>query len=629
MYEKIALIAPYEELKAIADQVIDEKKINITTAIGDMHFGVIEAQKAKKQGKMVVISRGGTAKIIKENVDIPVVEIKVTGYDLLRVLNKYKDVKKNIAVVGYDNVVSGAKVISDILGFNIKYFPVLEENDVEKNIEMAHKLGMDIIIGDTIAVRVAKEKEIEYELIRSGKEAILNSIEEAKELYEAIEIEREKTQRDRILLDFLNEGVVAVNKDGKIITYNPMAEKILCLPRENVINKKASDIIPNTRIHEVLKSGKAELGDIQNTNNAVIVTNRIPIVLEDEVKGVVVTFQDITKIQEVEKKIRQKLSEKGLTAKKTFDNIIGDSKIVKKAIKMSKVFAKSDSTILITGESGTGKEVFAQAIHNYSGRKNDPFVAINCAAIPGNLLESELFGYVEGAFTGARKGGKKGLFELAHRGTIFLDEISEMDIQVQARILRVIQEMEVMRIGDDKIIPIDVRIIAATNKNLLYEVNDKRFRSDLYYRLNVLNIYIPPLRDRADDVEIIANYLIRKLSRKYNKKINKLSQGIVDILNNYRWPGNIRELENFMEKLVLIGEAEVFKEESVNLVFNELQSDIKRNQIDEKNCLKGTLEEIEKKIIKMVLEEENYNKSKTAERLGITRVTLNNKLINV
>jgi transcriptional regulator with PAS, ATPase and Fis domain len=204
-----------------------------------------------------------------------------------------------------------------------------------------------------------------------------------------------------------------------------------------------------------------------------------------------------------------------------------------------------------------------------------------------------------------------------------------MDIQVQARILRVIQEMEVMRIGDDKIIPIDVRIIAATNKNLLNEVKNKRFRSDLYYRLNVLNIYIPPLRDRADDIEIIANYLIRKLSRKYNKKINKLSRRVVDILKNYKWPGNIRELENFIEKLVLIGETEVFKQESINLVFHELQSDIKKKQVEEINYLEGTLEEIERKIIKKVLEEENYNKTKTAERLGITRVTLNNKLKTV
>ncbi len=627
MYEKIILIAPYEGLKIIADNVINEKKINIETKIGDMDFGVIEAEKAKEQGKVVVISRGGTAKVIKENVDIPVVEIKVTGYDLLRVLNKYKDVNKNIAVIGYENVVSGAKVISDILDFDIKYFPVLEESEVEKNIEMAHELGMDIIIGDTIAVRIAKEKGMKYELIRSGNEAILNSIEEARKLYETIQIEREKNQRDRILLDFLNEGVIAVNKNGEIITYNPMAEEIFGLPRENVINKKVSDIIPNTRIHEVLKSGKAEFGDIQNTRNAVIATNRVPIVLENEVKGVVVTFQDITKIQEVEKKIRQKFSEKGLTAKKTFDHIIGDSKIIKTAIKMAKEFSRSDSTILITGESGTGKEIFAQAIHNYSDRKSGPFVAINCAAIPGSLLESELFGYVEGAFTGARKEGKKGLFELAHSGTIFLDEISEMDIQVQARILRVIQEMEVMRIGDDKIIPIDVRIMAATNKDLFNEVNNKKFRSDLYYRLNVLNIYIPPLRNRPDDIEVIANYLIRKLSRKYNKRIKKLSQGVIDILNNYNWPGNIRELENFIEKLTIIGEIEGFEKEGMDIVFNELQS--ATHKTEETNYLEGTLEEIESKVIKKVLEIESYNKTKTAERLGITRVTLNSKLKKV
>ncbi len=629
MYDKIALIAPYDGLKTIADQVINEKKLNITTAIGDMSGGVLEARKAKKKGKKVVISRGGTARVIKEYVDIPVVEIKVTGYDLLRVLNKYKDAKKNIAVVGYDNVVSGAKAISGILGFDIKYFPVLKEDEVEKNIEIAYEFGMELIIGDTIAVRMAKKKGIGYELIRSGKEAILNSIEESKKLYEAIEIEREKNQRNRILLDFLNEGVIAADKDGRIITYNPMAEKIFGLPKENVINRKACDIIPNTRIHEVIKTGKAELGDIQSTNNAVIATNRVPITLEDEVKGVVVTFQDITKIQEVEQKIRQKLSEKGLTAKKTFDNIIGDSKTIKKAITMSKKFAESDSTILITGESGTGKEIFSQAIHNYSDRKNSPFVAVNCAAIPGNLLESELFGYVEGAFTGAKKGGKKGLFELAHRGTIFLDEISEMDIGVQARILRVIQEMEVMRIGDDKIIPIDVRIVAATNKSLLEEVKNKNFRRDLYYRLNVLNIFIPPLRDREGDIEILAKYITRKLGKKYNKKVNQLSQKAINILKKYEWPGNIRELENFIEKLVLIGEIDAFKDDIINLIFNELQSNCEKNQIQEFNYLEGTLEQIERKIIKKVLEEEHFNKTKTAERLGITRVTLNNKLKNV
>ncbi|MBM7615622.1 sigma 54-interacting transcriptional regulator [Alkaliphilus hydrothermalis] len=628
MYEKIVLIAPYAGLKTISDQVVEENNIDLTTRTGDMFLGVAEAQKAKAEGKKVIISRGGTAKVIRENVNIPVVEIKVTGYDLLRVLHKYKNVKKKIAVIGYDNVVSGAKVLSGILGIDIKYFPVLEEEEVEKKIELAYQSEIDIVIGDTIAVRMAERKGMEYELISSGKEAILNSIEEAIKLYEAIEIEREKNQRNRIVLDFINEGVVAVDKSGKIIIYNPMAEKIFGIPRENAMNKNVAEVIPNTRITNVLLSGKEKLGDIQNAGNAIIATNRVPIILEDEVKGVVVTFQDITKIQEVEKQIRQKLLKNGLTAKKTFNNIIGDSPIIQKAIKMAKEFAKSESTILISGESGTGKEVFAQSIHNESSRRNGPFVAINCAAIPGNLLESELFGYVEGAFTGARKEGKKGLFELADRGTIFLDEISEMDIQVQARILRVIQEMQVMRIGDDKIIPIDVRIIAATNKHLLKEVKNKTFRNDLYYRLNVLNIYIPPLRERTGDIEAIGNYLLRKLCKKYNKRMCRLSKRVVEILNNYEWPGNIREMENVMEKLVLIGEEEIFKEDSLHLVFNELQTMVSK-ETEEIDYLEGSLEEIEKKIIKKVLEEEGYNKTRAAERLAITRVTLNKKLKNV
>ncbi|KAB3536962.1 PAS domain-containing protein [Alkaliphilus pronyensis] len=624
MYDRIAFIAPYEDLKKIADEAMGEMGIFIDTYVGDLQRGVNNAIKAKKEGKKIVISRGGTARVIQEQVDIPVVEIKVTGYDLLRVLNKYKYSKKKVAVIGYGNVISGARVIADILGFNVEYFPIDVEHEVVEKVQLAYDLGIDVIIGDTISVRTANSMGMEYELIKSGKEAIINAYEEAQKLYEAIERESEKKQRYKTIVNFIEEGIIAVNKNEEVILYNPVAEKIFQIPKDKVMYKKASDVIPNTRIPNVLRTGKPELGYIQYTGNA---TNRVPIIVEGEVKGVVVTFQDITRIQEVEQRIREELHKKGLTAKKTFDHILGESKIIKKAIELSKKYAKTDSTILLCGESGTGKEVFAQAIHNYSSRRNKPFVAINCAAIPGNLLESELFGYAEGAFTGARKGGRKGLFEMAHGVTIFLDEISEMDIKVQARILRVIQEMEVMRIGDDRIIPIDVRIISATNKDLEREVKRKSFRNDLYYRINVLIINIPPLREREGDIEVLAKHFIEKYSRLYNKTMNKLSDNVVEVLKRYYWYGNVRELENVIAKLVIVGEEEISKKESAALVFKDLLADDK-SEI-EVNLLEGSLKEIELKIIKQVLEEENYNKTKTAERLRITRVTLNNKLKDV
>lgn len=627
MHEKIIFVAPYDGLKNIAVQVMKEMNIHIDTYVGDLGIGIEKTIEAQKNGKRVVISRGGTAKIIKEELDIPVVEIKVTGYDLLRVFNKYKNSQKKIAVIGYENVINGARVIADILGFNIKYLVIEEELEVERKIDSAIDMGIDIVIGDTVSVRAAKKKGIMYELIESGREAIMNSIDEAIKLNEAIERDREKNLRYKTILNFINEGVIAVNKDEEVIIYNEGAEKLLEIPKEKVMYKKVSKVIPNTRIPQVLKSGVTELACIQNIGKATIATNRVPIVLENEIKGAVVTFQDITKIEELEKKIRQELFKKGLIAKRTFEDFKGDSKIINKVIRLSKKYAKSDSTILLRGESGTGKEVLAQAIHNYSDRNKGPFVAINCSAIPSNLLESELFGYVEGAFTGARKGGKKGVFEIAHKGTIFLDEISEMDIKLQARILRVIQEMEVMKIGDDKIIPIDVRIIAATNRNLLNEISNNNFRRDLYYRINVLKIEIPPLKERKEDIQILSKFFLEKYNKKYGKRVNVIDNDTLNMFHNHQWPGNIRELENVIEKIVIVGEKEVLEKDSANIIFNELLDD---KEVEyEEDYLKGTLENIERKIARKVLELENYNKTKAAERLGITRVTLNSKLNNV
>ncbi|PUU88169.1 MAG: PAS domain S-box, partial [Halanaerobium sp.] len=256
---------------------------------------------------------------------------------------------------------------------------------------------------------------------------------------------------------------------------------------------------------------------IQNIGETRIATNRVPIKVENKLNGVVATFQDVTKIQKLEQEIRRELNKKGSTAQYDFDDIIGESKAIKVKKELAKKFAKVSSTVLITGQSGTGKELFAHSIHKNSKRKNGPFVAINCAALPTNLLESELFGYEEGSFTGAKEGGKSGLFELAHRGTIFLDEIGKMDKKLQARLLRVIQEKRIMRLGGREVIPVDVRIISAANSNLKTEVQNGEFRKDLYYRLNVLELEIPPLSERKVEKTIVISdsKTIRKKDIKY------------------------------------------------------------------------------------------------------------------
>ncbi|MGB9840301.1 sigma-54 interaction domain-containing protein, partial [Thermovenabulum sp.] len=286
---------------------------------------------------------------------------------------------------------------------------------------------------------------------------------------------------------------------------------------------------------------------------------------------------------------------------------------------IAKKYSQLDSTILIFGESGTGKEIFAQSIHNESKRKNGPFVAINCAALPENLLESELFGYAEGAFTGAKKGGKVGLFELAHNGTIFLDEISEMPLSLQSKLLRVMQEKKVMRLGDDKLIPINIRIICATNRDLLKEVNNGNFRQDLFYRINILPLFIPPLRERKEDIIPLAEYFLKKYSKLIGKNILGFTHSAVDYLLSLDYPGNVRELEGIIERACAVCERKYIGIE--DLIFKYFE--INQNKIKSQEL---SIEEQEKNLISKALTESKGNISLAAKLLGIHRTTLWRKM---
>jgi Transcriptional regulator containing PAS, AAA-type ATPase, and DNA-binding domains len=344
--------------------------------------------------------------------------------------------------------------------------------------------------------------------------------------------------------------------------------------------------------------------------------------------GAVVHFTTIQQIDKMESQVKIEFYNKGHFAKYHFTDIIGESEMMVKARKLAEKFAKYNSNVLLYGESGCGKELFAQSIHNASLRSARPFVAVNCGALPSNLLESELFGYVEGAFTGALKKGKKGLFEIAHKGTIFLDEISEMDIKSQTRLLRVLEERVVMKIGDDRVIPIDVRVIAASNKNLLKLVKEGKFREDLYYRLNVLFLNVPPLRKRERDVLLIADSFMKQYGKKYNKWIVLNSEAEQEILS-YPWEGNVRQLRNFCERLVIVADdksisADVIREQldiidtSFSENDNDLAADLDRNI--------ESMEDAEKRSIINALKKTGGNRTRTAEILGISKTTLWRKL---
>jgi len=626
---KIVFVVPDEKLANTAGTVMKELNEDMEIYIGSFSEGLKHARRAVKEGANIIISRGGTGNLIKRNVEIPVVNIEFGSYDVINSIYKAIEFSDMIGVVGFSGMALTYKKVSHILEktFSAKILTTIikTEREVEQHINNLYLSGCRVFIGGQAVMDALDKLGYEGVLIETGKEAISEAISYAKGLMEVQLMEKEKAAILKSIIDFAYDGILGIDKDGVITVFNPVTQKITGVSYENAINKAVDDVVENTRMLQVLKSGVPELGEIQQIGNTSIVTNRVPIVVDGEILGAVATFQEIEKIQKMETQIRKKLLAKGHVAKSIFDDIKGKSKEILKTKEKAKLYAEVDSTVLIMGETGTGKELFAQSIHNASLRADKPFIAVNCAALPENLLESELFGYVEGAFTGARKGGKTGLFELAHRGTIFLDEISEMSPNLQARFLRVLQEKEVVKLGDDRIIPIDVRVIAATNRDLYKEVEEGRFREDLFYRLCVLRLDIPPLRSRKDDLYELVSYFLYEKNKMLNRKVKGISSESIAKIVLYDWPGNVRQLENFIERcVVLSGNSEinidVIDEARIGIPLNKNEADSIVQESQDNN--KGVLKHIENETIKNVLEETNGNKSLAAEKLGISVTTL-------
>ncbi len=355
----------------------------------------------------------------------------------------------------------------------------------------------------------------------------------------------------------INECIVVVDQNGIIIMMSECYKKFInCKDPEG---KYVGDVIKDTMLHRVLKTGNIESGEVQKINGKQVITMRIPLKKEGRIIGAIgkIMFKDVNDFYFLYGKLNKSKnthkcydnkSEKNRRAKYFFKDIVGDSSESNNIKSLAKKSANTNSNVLIVGESGTGKELYAHSIHNASNRRLGPFIKINCGAIPAELLESELFGYEDGAFTGAKKGGKKGKFELANGGTIFLDEIGDMPMCMQVKLLRVIQEREVEKVGSNILKKIDVRIIAATNKNLEKLVEKNKFREDLYYRLNVIRINVPSLRERKEDILLISDFLVKKVSDRLGICIKGISKEGKEYLCNYNWPGNIRELENVIER---------------------------------------------------------------------------------
>ncbi|TWI54488.1 sigma-54 interaction domain-containing protein [Halalkalibacter nanhaiisediminis] len=450
--------------------------------------------------------------------------------------------------------------------------------------------------------------------------------------------------------NLLFDCIVAVNEKGFITMMSDSYADFMEIDNPiEAIGKHCTEVIKNTRIPDVLQSGKLEVGYTFRVKGQDAVVTRMPIFQDGKVKGVIgkILFHDVQELKEIAKQLNlmesrveyyQNELKRIQGAKYGFENIIGNSQTIKELKGFAMQIAKSRSTVLITGESGTGKELFAHAIHDSSTRSSGPFIRLNCAAIPKDILEAELFGYESGAFTGAKKGGKLGKVEMANKGTLFLDEIGDMPLEMQAKILRVIQEREIQRVGGAKVNEIDVRFIAATNQNLWKMVKKGEFREDLFYRLNVVTMEIPPLREREADSLQLAYFFIDKFNKELRASVSILDDQVINIFKRHSWPGNIRELENVLERAMnTVSESNTIKMEHLPLYLRKLNNVEINPQTshdyayatDEEElhyCLQQNIEQAERQIIIKALKRTNGNKVKAADLLEIHRASLYRKI---
>jgi PAS domain S-box-containing protein len=436
------------------------------------------------------------------------------------------------------------------------------------------------------------------------------------------------------VLDNIRNGVMICDPQGKVIFFSKTYGNFLGLEPEKVIGKHCREVVENTRMDEVSRTGIPEINHPHRIKGQDMVVQRIPIEKDGRIIAVYgqVMFEDIRDVQSLAKKLnflesKVELYEKELeslrSSKYTFQHIMGKSPIIGELKKIAQKAAKTSAPVLIMGESGTGKELFAHAIHYASSRRPFPFVRLNCAAIPRDLLEAELFGYQPGAFTGAGTRGKPGKFELAHQGTIFLDEIGDLPLDMQPKLLRVIEEKETERLGGTRIFKSDFRLIAATHENLEKLVNEGRFRKDLYYRLNVIPILLPPLRDRKEDLPILVHHLIQILNRDLGMNVTRLSPEVLRCLDRYHWPGNIRELANILERILYSLDGEQVEQHHLPIF---LQGGEREPSVHPGASLKRAKDEAEKNSVLQALQLSKYNKNKAAQVLGIHRTALYKKI---
>lgn len=613
MLNKLGIIATDYEMKKKIEELYPEE-----TQSGDFMIETLDNEHIDEQGRLleargarVIIGRSGTYERSVGNVTVPLLRLKVTSSDIFNALISGLTFKKKMLLIIWDDIYFERSWMQYIPE-EVEIHTFSDGNEIE---DLYNKVIADnpecVIVGGGVVCSYARRDGIPSVFINASVESITETVNYAKEVLGHLYSRDYQHELLTKTLDGVRDAVIAIDENEEVQLFNERAQEILKIGMARVIGQKLSKILPSfSFLVEDLENQSVKKEQLIWIGSLVITYSTSLIWGGHKVKGMLLTFQDTTRLQMLEQKIRRKLNKKGLVARYDFTDIVYADESMGEIIEKAKKIGRSDSAAVIYGESGTGKEILAQSLHHVSDRSNAPFVAINCAALSESLLESELFGYEEGAFTGARKGGKPGVFELAHGGTIFLDEINSISLGLQGKLLRVIEEKEVMRLGSDYMIPLDVRIISAANEDLKAMVKDKTFRSDLFFRLSSLEVYIPPLRERPADIEPLFIHFIREFQ--LDEKIRWPSKEEIARLREYNWPGNVRELKNVAERYIMFDEIELSLPDELFTLQN-----VAEDSIDLKEIQKLIEERIIAQLIKSGL-----SKTEIAEKLGISRTAL-------
>ncbi|RFU49528.1 propionate catabolism operon regulatory protein PrpR [Paraburkholderia sp. DHOC27] len=586
----------------------------------------------------IVVAGGSNGTYLKSRIDLPVVLINPTGFDVMHALARARRDASQVALVTYGETPAEVRRFVAAYGLDVVFASYESAQDAEACVLDLRDRGVGTIVGPGLVTDLAAKAGMDAVFLYS-RASVRAAFDTALEVTQATWGEAVRRHRLDNVLQHLRDGVVALDAQGRVEAINQRLAAVLGIEPAAAAGRALSDLAPD--LSDAVPDLEGE--SLETLRGVSYVVHRGPLVDNGVTTGTVLTFQESRAVERLDRTLRSRQRAQQFVARYRLDDLVGTCAAIERVRQLVQRYAKSDATALIRGESGTGKEMVAQSLHQLSPRRDFPFVALNCGAFPEALLESELFGYEEGAFTGARRGGKAGLIEAAHRGTLFLDEIGEMPLPLQSRLLRVLQEREVVRLGSTEPTRIDVRIVAATHRALTAAVEEGEFRTDLYYRLNILNIALPPLRDRLTDIMPLAAELLLQSARREARLVARIRSTrealdvltpVGDALRRHTWPGNVRELQNVIERITVeLADSDTEEAHLTDAVLQSIAPELFELRASSESAdapaaltLRQRSRRVEADQIRAALEAFNGDRDRVCEELGISKTTLWRKL---